>query len=298
MQKNQTVRGYIFVIASAIIFGCMPLMAKLIYADGVNPLSLVFLRNALSIPMLALAAKLNGQSLKMPLRALPSVSVIAMMGCCITPLLLFSSYQYIDSGTATVFHFVYPAVVVLLGIVFLKNKVKTGNLVSLLICILGVCLFYTPGESFSLWGSGIALLSGVTYAVYIVLLAGFRYKEISGFVFSFYVSVVCSAVMLIVCLCSGQMALPISFAGWGLCVLFAFAINVGAVVLFQKGTFLIGGERASILSTFEPITSVLTGVIVFHEAISLQTVVGAILVISASILIALLDMREKKKEKE
>ena len=297
MRKNQTVQGYIFVIASAIIFGCMPLMAKLIYAEGVNPISLVFLRSLLSIPMLAVAAKLSGNSLKISSRALPSVSIIALMGCCITPLLLFSSYQYIDSGTATVFHFIYPAVVVLLGIVFLKNKVKTGNLISLLICVVGVCFFYTPGESFSLWGSGIALLSGVTYAVYIVLLAGFRYKELSGFVFSFYVAVVCSVVMLIVCLCSGQLALPVTFKGWWLCVLFAFAINVGAVVLFQKGTFLIGGERASILSTFEPITSVFTGVIVFHEAISWQTVLGSVLVISASILIAVLDMHDKKEGK-
>ena len=297
MKKNLTVQGYIFVIASAIIFGCMPLMAKLIYADGVNPLSLVFLRNLLSIPMLAIAARLSGQSLKITPRALPSVSVIALMGCCITPLLLFTSYQYIDSGTATVFHFIYPAVVVLFGILFLKNKVKAGNLVSLLICVVGVCFFYTPGESFSLLGSGIALFSGVTYAVYIVLLAGFRYKELSGFVFSFYVSVVCSAVMLVVCLFSGQLALPATLFGWGLCLLFAFAINVGAVVLFQRGTFIIGGERASILSTFEPITSVLTGVIIFHETVGWQTAVGSVLVLSASVLIALFDMKEKKEGK-
>lgn len=296
MQKNQTVKGYIFVIVSAIIFGSMPLMAKFIYAEGVNSLSLVFLRSALSVPMLALLAKVRGQSLKISPKALPSVSIIALMGCCVTPLLLFTSYQYIDSGTATVFHFIYPAVVVLLGILFLKNKVKVGNLVSLLICIVGVCLFYTPGEALSPLGSGIALLSGVTYAVYIVLLAGFRYKEISGFVFSFYVAIICSAVMLIVCLCSGQLKLPTSLVGWVLCILFAFAINVGAVVLFQCGTFIIGGERASILSTFEPITSIIAGAIVFHETVGWRTVVGSVLVISASILIAVMDMKSKNKK--
>ena len=294
MQKQTLINGYIFVIISAIIFGCMPLMAKLIYAEEVNPISLVFLRSAISVPMLAIAAKCTGQSLKITPRALPMVSVIALMGCCITPLLLFTSYQYIASGTATVFHFIYPAVVMLFGFLFLKEKVKMGNLISLLICIVGVCLFYTPDPSFSLVGSGIALISGVTYAVYIVLLSGFRYKDLSGFVFSFYVSVICSAVMLVVCLCSGQLALPSSLLGWGLCVLFAFAINVGAVVLFQKGTFLIGGERASILSTFEPITGVLAGAVVLHEEIGWRTAIGTVLVLSASVLIAVLDMRKKK----
>ena len=35
---------------------------------------------------------------------------------------------------------------------------------------------------------------------------------------------------------------------------------MGAAVLFQSGTRLIGGERASILSAFEPITGVIIGI--------------------------------------
>lgn len=294
-RKQSLVKGYIFIIASAVIFGCMPLMAKLIYEDGVNPLSLVLLRSLFSIPMLALLAICNKQSLKIPLRALPSVSVIALMGCCVTPLLLFTSYQYIASGTATVFHFIYPAAVVVLSMLFFKEKPKRGTVISLLVCIVGIALFYTPDPAFSWLGSGIALFSGVTYAVYIVLLAGFRYQEISGFVFSFYVSVVCAAALCIVCLCSGQLQLPSSPSGWGLCALFAFAINVCAVVLFQKGTFLVGGARASILSTFEPITSVFAGVIIFHETIGWKTLLGTVLVLTASVLIALFDRNEKKE---
>ena len=36
-----------------------------------------------------------------------------------SPVLLFSSYLYIPSGTATTIHFIYPAMVVILGIVLL-----------------------------------------------------------------------------------------------------------------------------------------------------------------------------------
>lgn len=134
----------------------------------------------------------------------------------------------------------------------------------------------------------------MTYAVYIILFSRFRYKkEISGFTFCFYVAAVCSAVMLIVCLASGNLTLPSSLLGWGLCFLFALTLNVGAVLLFQMGTFLIGGERASILSTIEPITSIFAGVIIFDEVLSVGTVVGAVLVLSASILIAVSDARKK-----
>jgi hypothetical protein len=64
----------------------------------------------------------------------------------------------------------------------------------------------------------------------------------------------------------------------------------------REATFLIGGERASILSTLEPTTSVIVGILVFHEAVSLRTVAGSVLVILASLLIAVFDMKNSKEE--
>ena len=122
MEQKHLVKGYLSVILSALIFGLMPLMAKFIYNDGVNPVTLVFLRNLISVPMLAILALSTKASIKAELKALPQISIIAVMGCCITPLLLFISYTHIPSGTATVFHFIYPAVVALGEFIFLKNK--------------------------------------------------------------------------------------------------------------------------------------------------------------------------------
>ena len=48
--RSEMYKGYIFAILSAVIFGCMPLMAKYIYAEGVTPTTLVFLRNLLALP--------------------------------------------------------------------------------------------------------------------------------------------------------------------------------------------------------------------------------------------------------
>lgn len=290
--NKQLIKGYIFVTLSAVIFGLMPLMAKFIYADGVNPITLVLLRNIISAPILALLAKFSGASVRITLKAVPEISIIALMGCCITPLLLFSSYNHIPSGTATVFHFIYPAAVVFGEFAFLKTKFTLGHIISVFMCVIGICLFYNPSDSINLTGSGFALLSGITYAIYVIMLSGFKHKEISGFVFSFYVSVVCSAVMLLICVLTNTLSLPSSPAGWGLSVVFAIAVNVGAVVLFQKGTFIAGGGRASILSTFEPVTSIVAGVLILNEKINLQTFAGTVMVILASILIAICDMKK------
>ena len=50
MERRTPWLGYLCVILSAVIFGCMPLGANFLYAQGVTPMSLVFLRNLLSLP--------------------------------------------------------------------------------------------------------------------------------------------------------------------------------------------------------------------------------------------------------
>jgi len=103
------------------------------------------------------------------------------------------------------------------------------------------------------------------------------------------------AVLIVPTILTGNFTLPTSLRGWLLCVLLALTINVGAVILFQQGTFLIGGERASILSAVEPITGMVVGVLVFAEPLSIRSVFGSALIILAGTLIAVFDLRNGKK---
>jgi len=290
----KTLKGYLFAILSAVIYGLMPLMASHIYADGVNAMTLVLLRNLLALPVLAVLAFCQQKTLKVPAKALGGMAFLAAFGCCITPVLLFSSYHYIPSGTATTIHFVYPAMVVLIGILFLKKKAQLGTVLSLLLCVGGICLFYKPGAEFHWGGAGMAFASGVTFAVYVSTLAIFRSEKVAGFLFTFYIALCSSVMMAVTCLATGNLALPQSLTGWAWCLLFALGVTTGAVVLFQQGTFLIGAERASILSTFEPITSVVAGVLFLNETIGPRDYVGAALVIAASVLIAVFDMKKRE----
>ena len=267
-------------------------MSKYIYADGVNPFTLVFLRNLFSVlPLGALAYK-ECKTLKVAIKSLPSISLISVLGCSFTPMLLFSSYQFIPSGTATVFHFAYPAVVMVAGILLFKNKVQITNIVCMLLCVLGVSLFYTPQQTLSPVGSVLALSSAITFAAYVLLLSRFNRRNGSGFLFCFYIAIVSSIFSLIICLLTKNLSLPTTLLGWGLCVLFSLLVTTGAVTLFQQSTFLIGGEKASILSTLEPITSVIIGGIVFKEQIGVRVILGTVLVVTASILIVLLGTKK------
>ena len=294
MQIKSTVKGYVYIIASAVIFGCMPLISKYIYADGVNSMTLVLFRSILSLPFLIAIAFIRREPIKLHTKDTFTVMAVGVVGCAVTPFLLLSSYNYVSGGTATVMHFIYPAAVLLIELIFLRNKVRMGSVAGILLCIVGIALFYDPAESLSLTGSLLALSSGVTNAIYIVLLSKLGSRGMGEYTFALFASLGATAVLLVTCLAGGYLSLPATLGGWLLCLLFALMINVGAVVLFQVGTFIIGGQKASILSTFEPITSLVVGYFAFGESVGILAIVGSVLVICASVLIALLDRKEKK----
>ena len=302
MNNRKLIKGYIFVILSAVLYGLMPLITTYIKADGANSYSLVFLRNALSLPALAALALGQQKTLKVPLKELPTIAIAAIFGCCLTPVLLYSAYDFIDSGTATVFHFVYPAVVVVGGMLFLKQKPGKGTLLSVLVCVGGIALFFDPNAAVTLEGSLLSLLSGVTFAVYVLMLSAFSGRKATGFVFTFYVALACTVVMGIYCIATDTLALPGSVWGWLLCAVFAILINAVATVLFQQGTFIVGGQRASILSTMEPITGVVVGALFLGEFAGkstgsiARTVIGSALVVAATIMIALFDAKKQKAQ--
>ena len=294
--RYRTIKGCIFAIISAIIYGSMPLMAKYIYADGVTPFTLVFLRNLFSLIPLALLAYREQKTLKIPLQLLPKVSLIALLGCCLTPILLFTSYQFIASGPATVFHFAYPSFVVIGEILFLRKKIQASSIVSIVLCTAGICLFYSPEDTFNFTGSILSLLSAVTFAAYVVMLSCFDRSRLSGFLFTFYIILMSTIAAFCICIATNNLVFPSSSTGWGLCILFSLLVTTCAVVLFQQSAFLIGGEGTSILSTLEPITSVIIGVVIFHEPFGLRLLTGTVLVILASVITVFFNLLKKDKQ--
>ncbi|MCQ2421072.1 MAG: DMT family transporter, partial [Clostridia bacterium] len=257
MQMNKMVKGYLLTIASAMMFGFVPAAAKLAYANGLNSISLVFYRNLFAAFMLGVLIKAKGERLVVESKSdLKKALLLGLFCTTITPLLLFVSYSFIPSSVASTFHFTYPAITILATALVVKKPVQKGHIFCVALCMLGIIMFCTPGVKLNVLGAGSALLSGFTFATYIVLLDLFHMSAVSSQKLTFYMASEASVILLIVCFATGNFMPLRSFPAVGCCVLVAFLSTVGATVLFQKGTLLIGGPRSSILSTFEPITSI------------------------------------------
>lgn len=86
------------------------------------------------------------------------------------------------------------------------------------------------------------------------------------------------------------------FRGWLAALAFSLMICIGAVMLFQKGTFLIGAQRAAILSTFEPITSIFVGILFLNETLTPRILLGSAITLVAGVFITLGGKKDEDKE--
>lgn len=283
--KNSRITGSVSVILSAVLFGLMPLITRIAYANGCNPFTAAFLRFLFGSGMLFLL-------IRFVLRGSVRVSrgeLLHLLGLsvfyAVFLMMLYASYLYIGSGLATTLHFTYPIFVIAITALFLRAPVSRVHILCLALCAAGMLLIYTPDGRVNLTGIFLAAGSGLVYSVYIVLVRLSRVKEMPAVLLSFWLSVFAAAEIGIFILVTGNVSLPANAAGWGASALLALTANVFGLVLFQKGLELVGGVQASLLSTFEPLTGVVVGVCVLGELLTARSVAAIVCILLSSVLL-------------
>ena len=292
--KRQT-QGKFLAILSAVIFGLNPILAKVIYANGGNSIELAFFRMLFGGFSLFLAHFLVESETLRVTRTQFKKLFICSLGYCSTPLLLFSSYQYLSSGMATTIHFVYPTLVLIGDIVFFKEKITARKFVCGGLCMLGSLCFYTPNGTGSLLGILLAFISGITYSFYIIYLSRSGLQDIPPFKLAWWLCGFSSVEVGLVAVLMRQLTFSMNGIAWCSTIIFAVICTSIATVAFQLGAKYCGPETASMLSTFEPLTSVIVGILIYHERLSLRSAVGIVCILSA---VVLLTTKEKEKQAE
>lgn len=283
-------KGYLLIILSAVIFGFMPIGAKTVYEGGGNAFSLVFYRSLFSLPTLfILMWKRKDIPMSITKIELKKVIILVVGGIGITPILLFSSYNYISTGTATVVHFVYPVFVLLGCSIFFKEKINNIKIICVVLCMGGIIFLSSPLELGSILGLSLAFFSGITYAFYMIYLDKSGLKNMYHFKLGFYMAIVSCAIMFVFSVATGKLVTTMTSKAWITTFIFANIISVGAVVLFQIGMQTISSQKAAILSTFEPITSIIIGVLLMNEDFTFKIFIGSILILSAVIILTIFD---------
>ena len=287
MKNDRSHLGVFYVILSAILFGTMPLLTRIAYAHGSNAYTAAFGRFFFGSIMLGLICFVSpGCSIKIKKEqflALLKLSVpYALM-----PILLYASYTYIDSGMATTLHFTYPVAVMLILAIFFRSRPDAKQIICAILCVGGMALLYTPNGQVRVGGIILAVASGIIYAVYIVLLGKSTVKGLHSLVLAFWISLLSMAEIGIIALFSKNLVFSLDAAGWTAEFGLALFATVFALVLFQKGVILCGEVKASLFSTFEPLTGIVIGVVVFHEGLTAKELTGITGILAAAVLLVM-----------
>lgn len=283
--NSSSIKGVLLVLLSAIVFGAMPFFAFHLNKEGINSTCLVFYRSAFSLILLLIILKLKGCPI-LPNREDFFKIMLLGLGAALTPLLLFNSYNHLSSGTATAIHFSYPLFVLLGNWIFFKQKPSLIENICILLTMIGLLLISNFSMSTSIQGFLLSIGSAITFAFYVLYLDRSKMAIVNPYKLQFYMNTFTSLFMLIYCSATDQLVTPRSNQGWYLAIAFSLVVVFGATIPFQLGIRKIGAQKASILSTAEPISSLLFGVILLGERFNITQLLAIAIIIMASTIIA------------
>lgn len=291
--KNNTnmKKGILYTMLSALMFGVAPILAKGTYSGGSNGINTAFLRGLLSLPILYIILRKNGVNIMLTKNELKQILLVAVFGTAATTNLLYMAYGYISVGMATTIHFIYPIAVILINTLFFKEKISKTKIIALILASFGVLTFLDFNSKNGIIGIAMAVLSGLTYAYYIIFIEKTELKNMYFFKLSFYLCIVMVIESGIVGGILGNITFDLSLKAWIYSFLVSICTSVGAVTLLNLGIKYSGASTAAILCTLEPITSVILGILILGESISLSKIIGIVFILGSVMLINISGIR-------
>ena len=133
---------------------------------------------------------------------------------------------------------------------------------------------------------GLAFVSGMTYAFYTIYLGKSGLQEMGSLKLIFHMNAVAAAMILVMALLTEQFTVQLTPLAWGTAIFFASATSLIGVLGYQIGVRYIGPQSAAILSTFEPITSVIIGILVYQETFTPRTILGCLCILASVVIVA------------
>jgi drug/metabolite transporter (DMT)-like permease len=291
--------GYVFAALAAASYGTNPVFAKPLYADGMNPDSVLLFRYAFGIALLGLLMIWNGwrrhnlsTAFRVSRHSLPQLVILGIL-MALSSLTLFLSYNYMPVGIASTLLFTYPILVAVIMTLVYHEPMSWLVVICLLLATSGVGMLCEQGEtpldasnlSNSPWGVSpfmigalLVLLSSLSYAIYLVGLNKTRVRTIASMPVTFYV--LCFGFLLFVWrICfGGAFTLPQHGVMWLNLIALGLLPTVVSLLLTAWAIQRIGSTQTALFGALEPVTAVALGIIFLGESINLREFLGMVLI--------------------
>jgi drug/metabolite transporter (DMT)-like permease len=282
------VSGTLLALTSATAFGVMPVLTKVVYADGAELVGVLAVRFAIAAALLLALARLRGERLP-GRRGVTALALLGGVGYVSQSLLYFSALERISAGLTALLLYAHPAMVVLLSALLLGARPRPVALACVVVAGVGTALTVGPVGGGQVSGVLLGLGAALAYAFYIVLssraLAGGS-ADATGPLATSAVVLCAAAVVYGTLALLTRPQLPGTAAAWAALLGVALVGTVVAVTAFFAALARLGPSDTAVVSTAEPVVSVAVAAVALGERLGALQVAGGVLVLAAVVVLA------------
>ncbi|WP_223701558.1 DMT family transporter [Sutcliffiella deserti] len=254
--------------------------------DKLDPFTLLVVRFGIgALFLFALLLVTRQQSLKIPLRYIPHLIVLGMLGVFAHQVIQATALLHINASSAGWLISFSPVFSVILSMIFLHEKMTLPKAAGVIIAICGVLLITTAGTGKTLGfslniGHFLMILSTLNWAIYSVLL-----KKLSiplpALVLTFYMSLL-GFILTLPFLFQNKGWEKISHLTtieWTHLIFLGVFVSGIAYWYWAKALEVLEASQVSVFLYLEPISTLIAAVLMLHERVIYTSVVGGIIII-------------------
>jgi len=278
--------GTVLCLASAAAFGAMGIFGKLAYEEGASLGTLLVSRFTIAAALLWVILACSGglRGLRtLPRRDLGIALALGAIGYCVQTGAYFAALERIDASLLGLLVYTFPVIVTVAAIALGRETASRRTAVSLVLASAGLVLVLAGAATGGVdaVGAALGLAAAVVYSVYILSSEGLAVR-LGPLVLSALVCTGATTTLTLAGLAGGGLAPgDVTGTGWAWLACLAVVSTVGAISLFFAGLRRVGPSAASILSTIEPVVTVVLAFVVFGESLGTVQLVGGALVLAA-----------------
>ena len=262
----------------------MAIFARAATASGADVPGLLLGRFAIAGAVLAAVMGVAGRAFPRG-RPLAVAAAMGAVGYVLQSVCYFAALNHASAGLVALLLYAYPTIVCLLAAAFLGERL-TPRRAALLAAGFGGIALMLGGGSGSLTGIALGLGAALVYSVYILVGA----RELGRSDALGVSTVVCLSAAATLALTAPFTApsFPRDGSGW-LAVAAIAACSVVAILSFFAGLARVGPSRASIVSTLEPVVTVVLAWAFLGETLGAWQLLGGAVVLGVAVLLAVSD---------
>jgi drug/metabolite transporter (DMT)-like permease len=275
--------GVALVAVSAASFGSMAIFAKIAYAHGVDPVTLLFVRFAIAGGAMVVLMRAGAHAFPRG-KLLASLMALGGVGYVAQSLSFFTALTLASAALVALLLYLYPAIVTVAAAVVLGEPLTPVKVGAVALALAGSALTIGRAGGGRPLGIALGVAAAVIYAVYILVSA--RIAPRAGAIPAATVVMLSAASAFGVVVAVRGAAWPAAAAGWFALVALALISTVVAIVAFFAGLERIGPAEASTISTLEPVVTVALAAVVLNEAVTYGQIAGGAMIVTAVVILA------------